>query len=198
MKVFLGLAIFLFFFSNCSAPPAKNVAAANSNSNSNNSADNSVSRVSNTNNTVPPPEITNTGNSAPAGKMISPGLLTDAKKKSKGKFAAAAPLDPNAERILAPAPDNSEISTAMNKQGQIIETRTFKDNAELAKVVRMNVDSDNQAVKVYLKNGKILDLPKGRIENIFAAPAAQILQAVGVASQKTKPVRENVEKKAGQ
>ncbi|MGI8639835.1 MAG: hypothetical protein ACR2MG_07760 [Pyrinomonadaceae bacterium] len=195
MKIFLGLTVFLIFPGGCSSSANQTVSKTNSNI-----ANNSVAEMRNTNvavstnmedfmnpNNVPP---------APANSGLS---NTPTQKIIKGKTTNVAPIDPNVRKILAPAPDNSEISTEMNKQGQPIETRTFKSNALLAKVERIYITLDNPTVKVYLKNGKIIDLPKGRIDNIFDASANEILKAVGIAPpNENPPSKENVEKKEKQ
>ncbi len=87
----------------------------------------------------------------------------------------------------------------MNKQGQPIETRTFKSNPLLAKVERIYTTLDNPTVRVYLKDGKVINLPKGKIDNIFSASAQEILNAVGTAPQDdNSPLKENMEKKEKQ
>lgn len=202
MKNYLVLAIFLVFLTDCSAPSTKNAAALNSNfDRANTDSGTSNIRLQNINAQIPATEeFTNANNAAPDPSIKSPGFPVDVRKKNlKGKFADVAPVDPNASRMLMTAPDNSEISTEMNKQGQIIETRVFKDNARLIKIIRINAASDNPAIKVCLKNGQTLDLSKDKIANAFAASADEILQAVGVAPQKSNsPSEKSIRKKRDQ
>lgn len=75
-------------------------------------------------------------------------------------------------------PDNSEIS-AGSVGRTFVETREFKDNKDLDKLVRI-VDGKNIKVKVYLKNGKVIDLEEGKIKNYKTDRVAQILEAVGM------------------
>ena len=79
---------------------------------------------------------------------------------------------------MTAAPDNSEVTSEMNDKGQPLETRTFKKHRVLAKIER--IDLDNRNIKVYLKNGKVVNLPEGKIEDFLTAPANDILKAVGV------------------
>lgn len=203
MNKFLWTAIFLMFVSSCSPATSENSDTRNSNIIIRNvSANNSVNQVPNANaqnsakptmeefmnaNNIPP-VADDAANNANSPQLRSTNSLMDAmQKKGMGKRVNVAPIDPNARRVLTVAPDNSEISTEMNKQGQPVETRTFKDNPSLDKVVRTYITLENPQVKVYLKNGKILDLPKGKIDNPFNVPANEILTAVGVATQKSAP-----------
>ncbi|CAN5357105.1 hypothetical protein BH20ACI1_BH20ACI1_24620 [soil metagenome] len=181
MKYFLSLTIFLVFLSGCTSAPVTNVNSANSNV-----ADNSVAEMSNANNsTLTMEEFMNANNAAPAANSNSSDLSNSpVGKNSRGRTINSAPIDPNAEMILTTAPDNSVISTSMNKQGAPIETRTFKSHPTLLKVERVYTDLKNPTITVYLKNGKTFDLPKEKIDDIFNVSANDILKAVGVAPPK--------------
>jgi len=75
------------------------------------------------------------------------------------------------------APDNSEIFAEL---GEVpIETRVFKNHPQLIKVVKSGIPP-NQSIKVYLKGGKIVDLPGAKIANLGTEPASSILQAAGI------------------
>ncbi|HEX8265947.1 MAG TPA: hypothetical protein VF596_11105 [Pyrinomonadaceae bacterium] len=89
------------------------------------------------------------------------------------------------QSITNPAPDNSEITVSL---GQFpVETRTFKNNAELAKVERIqDVANKKTIVKIYLRNGQVKELPPNVVGNPMAASAAEILQAAQNA-QPAKP-----------
>lgn len=89
------------------------------------------------------------------------------------------------QNITNPAPDNSEITMSL---GQFpVETRTFKSNAQLAKVERIqDVANKKTTVKVYLRNGQVKELPENAVQNPMAASAAEILQAAQNA-QPAKP-----------
>lgn len=88
-----------------------------------------------------------------------------------------------------PAPDNSEMLTVLNEKG-VVETRTFKSNPLLAKAQRTTVGRNVQ-IKLFLKNGKVIDVPAEKIENFPADSAAQILQAAGIVAP--KPVQNPVQ-----
>ncbi|MEO8073836.1 MAG: hypothetical protein ABI891_01265 [Acidobacteriota bacterium] len=181
MRIFLGLTIFLVFLGGCTSAPVKNTDTINTNS-----PDNSVAEKSNANNdSMTLEEFMNTNNASPAANSDGSELSgSPTGKNSRGKNTSSAPIDPHAATILTTAPDNSVISTSMNKQGAPIETRTFKDNPMLIKVERVYTDLKNPTVTVYLKNGKTYDLPKEKIDDIFNVSANDILNAVGVAPSK--------------
>ncbi len=181
MRYFLSLTILLVFLSGCSSAPVANVDTVNSNS-----TDNSVAEMSNTNSaSVTMEEFMNTNAAAPAANRdVSDLSGNPTGKNSRGKNTNPAPIDPNAETILTTAPDNSVISTSMNKKGAPVETRTFKSNPTLLKVERVYNDLKNPTITVYLKSGKTFDLPKEKIDDIFNVSANDILNTVGVAPSK--------------
>lgn len=183
MRFFLYLTLCMFFLSSCSSAPVANVDSTNSNSINENSA----AEISNANNNsvLTMEEFMNANNAAPAANSnISDLSGSPTGKNSRGRSANPEPLDPNAEMILTTAPDDSVITTSMNKQGAPIETRTFKSHPTLVKVERVYTELKNPTIKVYLKNGKTYDLPKEKIDDIFNISANEILKAVGAAPPK--------------
>ncbi len=98
----------------------------------------------------------------------------DAKKEGVKENA---PIAPNIGKAVPAAPDDSEVSSRMNDKGEPLETRVFKNHPVLVKVERTNLDNRN--VKVYLKNGKVFDLPESKADNFLTAAADDILIAVG-------------------
>lgn len=76
-------------------------------------------------------------------------------------------------------PENSFITTEMNAKGYVIETRTFRGDQAIKKVERITVTPKNVTTKVYLKNGKVKDLPADKLRDFRIATVGQILEAVG-------------------
>jgi len=113
-------------------------------------------------------------------------------KAKKPGSTDAAPIE--ATPMAYPAPDNSEISSVMNNNVPT-EVRTFKDNPMLVKMERIFVDVKKPKVKVYLKNGKVLNVPPDKISNPATASADEILLAVGIVR---KPAAQKVEEKIEQ
>jgi hypothetical protein len=101
---------------------------------------------------------------------------------------------PAAGRIL---PDGSEILTELRDVP--IETRTFKGHPQLLKVVKSGMPTQ-ATVKIYLKSGKIIEIPGEKVPNLSAAQASDLLTAAGVKPEAprpadTRPVTKKVEEK---
>jgi hypothetical protein len=93
-----------------------------------------------------------------------------------------------------PAPDDSVI-TSGSRGTDFVETRTFKNHAVLAKVERiMNGKTDKY--KVYLKNGKVVDAPADKMNNMQSMAPENILDAIGMLPKpQTNPQTKPEEKK---
>lgn len=163
MKRFLYLAIFAVFINGCSSEPAGNVARTNANVDELNHP--SQNPYPNSNATGLEPQFVSVNND---NKLLVKGANT-------GKVE---PIAPNAKPNAYSAPDDSEIVSAMNKQGQMMETRTFRNNPTIAKVERVYIELDKPVVKVYLKDGKTVDITTVKIDNPMKASAADIINAV--------------------
>lgn len=83
------------------------------------------------------------------------------------------------ENPARPAPENSEIVTEMNAKGHVIETRRFKDNPYLDRLVKTTVTPTQVSLKVYMKSGKVHDLPVDKLADFRIAAVSTILDAVG-------------------
>ena len=111
----------------------------------------------------------------------------------KGGDTDAAPIE--ATPMTYPAPDNSEISSTM-KNNVPTEVRTFKNNSMLIKMEKKFVDVKKPQIKVYLKNGKVVNVPSGKISNSATASADEILSAAGIAPKPAPPkVEEKIKQK---
>ncbi len=76
-----------------------------------------------------------------------------------------------------PAPDDSTFGASMNSKGQFLETRIFSNHSQLAKVERFAAE---KKIIVYLKNGKIIELPESNLPTFQTTVPGTILQAAGV------------------
>jgi hypothetical protein len=109
--------------------------------------------------------------------MMGKHILIDREDKNRGSKENT-PIAADIGKVVSKAPDNSEITSEMTDKGQPVETRSFKNHRILTKIER--IDLDNRNIKVYLKNGKIVNLPEGKVENFLTAPADDIIKAVGI------------------
>jgi len=86
----------------------------------------------------------------------------------------------NAKPLTFPAPDNSEYATTMDKTGEAIETRTFHDNKYITKVTRTWKGVDDKTIQIYLKNGKVVNLPGDKLPEIRSLPVESFYNAAGI------------------
>ena len=83
-------------------------------------------------------------------------------------------------------PDNSEVQTIMDQNGVVTETRTFKNNKYVTKVVRTTRDGTNRTVKVYNAKGETRNLPKDKVENAMKETGDALASAAGWTVDKSK------------
>lgn len=83
-------------------------------------------------------------------------------------------------------PDNSEVQTIMDQNGVVTETRTFKNNKNITKVVRTTTDGTNRTVTVYNAKGEKRNLPKDKVENAMKDTGDALASAAGWTVDKSK------------
>jgi len=113
---------------------------------------------------------------------------TSVEKKPAAKDAP--PVDPNAKPITQSAPDNSEFQSLMNNQGQPVEMRVFKNHPTILKVEKIYVTLENPMIKIYLKNGKTVNLTADKIGNPMQAPAEEIVNALNNGNSIPAPTKQ--------
>jgi len=82
-------------------------------------------------------------------------------------------------------PDNSEVQISMDQNGIVTETRTFKNNKHVTKVVR-TTDGTKRTVKVYNAKGESRELPKDKIEGAMKETGDALAAAAGWTVDKSK------------
>ncbi|HEX8708440.1 MAG TPA: serine/threonine-protein kinase [Pyrinomonadaceae bacterium] len=102
-------------------------------------------------------------------------------KDADARAAASVP----AESPVA-APDDSEITSAVDADGVKTQTRTFRNNARLLKVVVTTRDG-KQAAEAYLANGQRRVLPDERVASALLASGDLIADAVGFSGENGTP-----------
>jgi serine/threonine protein kinase len=88
------------------------------------------------------------------------------------------------------APDDSEIVTTLGADGLKTETRTFKSNLRLAKIV-VTTREGNKTAQAHSIIGEVRDLPQDRVGSALEATGDSLADAVGFAvstDEKTKGV----------
>src|SRR5207248_2269083 len=87
----------------------------------------------------------------------------------------------NTAPTTAPGPDNSEITTT-NENGVKTETRTFKDNPRVSRIVVTTRDG-NRTVKVYSPGGEEREMKSGP-EKALDATGEAVADSVGFVKDK--------------
>ncbi|MEO6393538.1 MAG: hypothetical protein ABIP75_16935 [Pyrinomonadaceae bacterium] len=98
-----------------------------------------------------------------------------------------------------PGPDNSETSTVMDKNGDVVETRVFKNNPNVSKVEVLTKIKDGKIVKtitVYDKNGKAHSVPESRSESIMQETGDDIARVAGIIAGGSKDAANDAKEKA--
>jgi hypothetical protein len=124
-----------------------------------------------------------------AGETLEPGIqspqmqnrLNKVKKGAEGG-PAGPPVDVAAlaMKMAKPAPDNSTFTSYLSDAGY--EIRTFKSHPQLMKVERKTTDNGTVTIKVFLKSGKVVELPGTAIPILSSARAVDIMNAAGVSA----------------
>jgi hypothetical protein len=83
----------------------------------------------------------------------------------------------NVKPLVQTAPENSEFTMTLTDVG--IETRTFKSHPKLDKVVK-TVKPGSSSIKIYLKNGKVVEVAGDKIQALKTASTTVILAAAGI------------------
>jgi hypothetical protein len=83
-----------------------------------------------------------------------------------------------------PGPDNSEITTTTDASGLKTETRVFRDNPRLSKVVVTTQDG-TRTVRVYSPTGEEKELNKSDSRDALEETGDVIIDAAGFVAEKT-------------
>ncbi len=86
--------------------------------------------------------------------------------------------------VTTTGPDNSEITTTTDSNGTKTETRTFKSNPRVSKVVVTTHDG-NRTVQVYSANGEQKDVSKNEPPDVLHATGDAIADAAGWVKDKS-------------
>ncbi len=117
---------------------------------------------------------------AASGDSVMPPMqgrlekMRNADSSKEGSLDAAA----LAMKNVRPAPDNSTFTTYLTDAGY--EIRSFKKNPVILKVEKKIENSGNQSLTVFLRNGKVVQLPGNAIPVLSTATAESIASAAGI------------------
>lgn len=155
--------------------------SSSSNQTANTNAANPTTANTNTVNTTNPTINSNTTVQNPT-TQTSPPVGQDPTRNTE--------IKPNPP---SPGLDNSEVSTAMNPDGSVTETRVFKNHSVISKVVRLTDTKIQKSVKVYDKKGTVKDLSKDNIEQAMQMSGDDLARAVGFMAKGKETTEERKE-----
>lgn len=168
MKKFILFTAFinLIFLCACSNAPVEPANTANVNASNSNAE---VAQEVNAN-LVPMKSLKNINVNA---NQLNPQVPTNANKNVKMQLNSA------------PAPFDSTVMTTMNKENKFLEVREFKKDPIILKVERLQ---ELKKIKLYLKSGKVVELPydRGSVVFINGSPS-DLLNAAGIKPPATPP-----------
>lgn len=163
-------------------------------------ASNAQPNLNRTSNTAPQTYINNNGQGATTNSaenntnIVTPANRLQTKMEQQQSAAnnqsqKAAPVN------TRPAPEDSEITTTLTDVAR--EVRVWKKHPTLAKIEK-TYSGQNISIKVYLRDGRVIDLPGSAIAQLDQIPSATVLTLVGVGPTAQKPSvqKENPLKKA--
>ncbi len=115
---------------------------------------------------------------------------------------ASSDIDPAASalRNARPAPDNSTFASYLTDAGY--EIRTFNNHPQLLKAEKKTASDGKQSLKIFLRDGKIVQASANKVPTLSTAPAALLLEAAGI-RQPAAPLKGDLpgaqgQKKSGQ
>ena len=117
-------------------------------------------------------------NAQPAGNIQVPVESVQRKLEQIRKSGGTSNVDPAvlAEKNARPAPENSTFTSYLADAGY--EVRTFKNHPKLRKVEKRIAADGTQTLKIFMRDGRVVELPGLAINPLSIAPSAHILQAV--------------------
>ena len=90
------------------------------------------------------------------------------------------------------APDNSEVTTKVDANGVKTETRTFRNNPRVAKVV-VTTRNGVKTAKVVSPKGEERDVPSNEVERALDATGEKVAAGAGFVADKTEDAANKTE-----
>ena len=127
------------------------------------------------NNQTTPAANTEPGNSTVAQP---PGSLPN---RPGGKQIVDVPLSgPRPLPAFKKAGEDSQITTTMNADGDVLEIRVFNSHPKIVKAEVIWHGAKTKALKLFLRGGRIVEIETDRIENLQNASTGLLLEIAGL------------------
>jgi len=116
--------------------------------------------------------------------LLTGGLLLSGCNKANEANTNANANSDAAVASTRPGPDDSEISTTTDANGVKTETRTFRNNGHISKIV-VTTRNGVRTTRVYSKNGQEKELSNSESQNVLEETGDHIAGAAGFVADKT-------------
>ncbi len=151
---------FAALLAGCSSPPTTNTAT------------NARSAIDDVN--TPSSRAETPANSDPQAANRTP-TKAEIMQKLREKALNAPPSNvPLPKPQFKAAPENSVMSTTMNGQGAVVETRMFRNDPQIDKVEMTWKGPKDTTLKIFLKNGQNVETRADGIKDLGTTPVAVI------------------------
>jgi hypothetical protein len=94
----------------------------------------------------------------------------------------------NANPATRTGPDNSEITSSVDASGTKTETRTFKNNPNVSKVVVTTTKEGKRTVKVYSPSGQEKEVTGPESEGVLETTGEKVASGAGFVADKAEDV----------
>ena len=121
-------------------------------------------------------------------KKFSIAILLLAAVFAVGCSQADEHANANASPVTRTGPDNSEIATSVDASGTKTETRTFKNNPNVSKVVVTTTKEGTRTVKVYSPSGQEKEVTGPESEGVLEATGEKVATGAGFVADKAEDV----------
>lgn len=171
----VAVIIGTLFLAGCGSDAGPQAKVTNSNSTSNSKAPVAVSV--DTSDVNDPQQTSVNSNSETGIAQISNVADMKQAKLDKLKSGSGGPAPAGAQPLKREAPDNSQYWSILTDVA--LETRQFRDNPQIGKVEKIN-DGRKATVKIYLKTGKVVEVPGEKVPDISRESVTTFITLAGL------------------
>ena len=128
--------------------------------------------------------VANANTDANAGQPLDMMKGRLDKMRASGGSSEKVDVAALAQKNARPAPDNSTFTSYLSDAGY--EIRTFNAHPQLLKVEKRTDDTGNQTLKIFLRNGRVIQRPGKDIPILSTISADAILATAGITPPATR------------
>jgi len=142
--------------------------------NSSSSSERPAGNVANTGPSVSMGNTTQTSSADDTGNANTGDTFSE-RLQNRRRRKTHAPQNGTAAGVeFRPAPDESEIATTMNVDGQPVEIRVFKADPSLERVESTWVSEKQRSLKITFKDGRVVDVSTDKFSSLLDVSPAEL------------------------